>query len=117
LLIIGIGSFGAAQAAGFHVNINEVAGPYAGMLYGMSNTLATVPGIVAPYLVAILTKNQLQDEWSHVFYISAVIFGASGLFYLTFSSCDLQPWARDDEPQPQDNNNNENDMTFRPNLD
>ena len=39
------------------VNYNDVAGPYAGILFGMVNTIGTIPGIIAPYLVGVLTKN------------------------------------------------------------
>jgi hypothetical protein len=48
---------GCAFGAGFLVNYNDVAGPYAGIAFGIGNTFGTAPGIVAPYLVGIITKN------------------------------------------------------------
>jgi ACS family sodium-dependent inorganic phosphate cotransporter-like MFS transporter 5 len=39
------------------VNIMDVAGPFSSLLFGISNTMATIPGIVAPYLVGVITKN------------------------------------------------------------
>jgi ACS family sodium-dependent inorganic phosphate cotransporter-like MFS transporter 5 len=39
------------------ININDISGPYTSILFGISNTLATVPGILAPYVVGVLTKN------------------------------------------------------------
>jgi MFS transporter, ACS family, solute carrier family 17 (sodium-dependent inorganic phosphate cotransporter), member 5 len=38
-------------------NINEIAGSYAGMLFGISNTIATLPGIFAPHIVGLITVN------------------------------------------------------------
>ena len=39
------------------MNINEISGPFSGIVLGVSNTIATIPGIVAPYIVGIITKN------------------------------------------------------------
>lgn len=39
------------------VNSNDVAAGYAGIVFGISNTFATIPGIVSPYLVGVITKN------------------------------------------------------------
>lgn len=36
-------------------NINEIGGSYAGMLFGISNTIATLPGIFAPDIVGLIT--------------------------------------------------------------
>ena len=36
---------------------NEVAGPYAGVVFGISNTFASMTGIFVPYFVAAVTKN------------------------------------------------------------
>jgi ACS family sodium-dependent inorganic phosphate cotransporter-like MFS transporter 5 len=38
-------------------NINEIGGSYAGMLFGISNTIATLPGIFAPHIVGLITVN------------------------------------------------------------
>jgi hypothetical protein len=38
-------------------NINEIGGSYAGMLFGISNTIATLPGIFAPAMVGLITVN------------------------------------------------------------
>lgn len=44
-------------SAGFLVNVNDIAGPYSGIVFGISNTFATITGIVSPYVVGVLTKN------------------------------------------------------------
>ena len=43
--------------AGHLVNINDISGPYSGILLGISNTIATVPGIISPYVAGLLTPN------------------------------------------------------------
>lgn len=43
--------------AGFIVNINEVGGIYSGILFGISNCIATIPGLIAPYIVGVITSD------------------------------------------------------------
>ena len=48
---------GVGYAAGFMVNSNDIAGNYAGLVYGIGNTFGTIPGILAPYVVSLLTPH------------------------------------------------------------
>lgn len=57
LLSIGVGFQALVVSGGLIVNINEVGGNYSGILYGISNTFATLPGIIAPYLVGLITTS------------------------------------------------------------
>jgi ACS family sodium-dependent inorganic phosphate cotransporter-like MFS transporter 5 len=61
LLTMGIGFIAIAFGAGFVVNTNEVCGKYSSVLFGISNTVSTLPGIIAPYVVSLLTQN-VNDE-------------------------------------------------------
>lgn len=56
LVTIGVGVVGCVVGSGFVVNINDIGGRhYSGVLYGISNMFGTVPGIVAPYFVGLMT--------------------------------------------------------------
>ena len=57
LLTVGLAFTGCGYGAGFLVNYNDISGAFSGVVLGIGNTFATVPGIIAPYLVKILTKN------------------------------------------------------------
>jgi hypothetical protein len=35
---------------------NDIAPAYAGIIFGISNTFATIPGIISPYVVGALTE-------------------------------------------------------------
>jgi hypothetical protein len=37
------------------VNYNDVAGQYAGLVFGMANTFGTIPGFIAPAIVGAIT--------------------------------------------------------------
>ena len=54
---IGLAFSGLTYGGGFLVNYNDVGGSFAGIVFGLSNTIGTVSGIVAPYLVGALTVN------------------------------------------------------------
>lgn len=56
MLTISIG-FCGFQYPGCFVNHADIAAPFAGILFGLSNTCATIPGIIAPYLVGKMTPN------------------------------------------------------------
>ena len=47
---------GFAVGGGFLLVANDIAPAYAGIVFGISNTLATIPGIISPYVVGILIE-------------------------------------------------------------
>ncbi|KAK3104920.1 hypothetical protein FSP39_013216 [Pinctada imbricata] len=81
--------------AGYTVNHVDFAPKYAGVMYGITNTFATIPGMVAPLVAGALTPNKTQEEWRSVFYVCAAfdLFGA--IVFGVFASGELQPWAED----------------------
>ncbi|XP_062591838.1 sialin-like [Saccostrea cucullata] len=82
--------------AGFTVNHVDIAPKYAGVLYGITNTMATIPGMLAPIVAGELTPNKSQSEWRYVFFVCAGfdVFGA--IIYGLFGSGTIQDWARDE---------------------
>ncbi|XP_071171387.1 sialin-like [Mytilus edulis] len=122
LLILAV-SLTGFQYSGYLINHVDIAPPYAGILFGISNSIASVTGFISPSVVgAITNKAQTQDEWQKVFYIAAAIYAFGAVFYLIFGSGELQDWARekrdlelnvemeplkmDEEKPPVDNNVN-----------
>ncbi|GAB6019540.1 hypothetical protein CHUAL_001114 [Chamberlinius hualienensis] len=84
-----------AVYAGFQCNHIDIAPKFAGTLIGISNSVATIPGIAAPYVVGILTENQQTlHQWYIVFYIAAAIYSFVGLFFVLFSSGEEQRWYK-----------------------
>ena len=76
ILALAIG-FSGLQYPGVMVNHVDNAPPFAGVLFGISNTFATLPGILAPYAIGKITthvsinkvincllakKNQILDQ-------------------------------------------------------
>ena len=38
------------------LSANDIAPAYSGIVFGISNTFSTIPGIISPYIVGALTE-------------------------------------------------------------
>jgi MFS transporter, ACS family, solute carrier family 17 (sodium-dependent inorganic phosphate cotransporter), other len=85
MIAIGGGSFGVA---GFAVNHLDVAPQYAGILMGLSNTFAQLPGIVGVALTGFIVK--LTHSFAGAFYLIAVINMVGMTCYLAMGSGERQ---------------------------
>ncbi len=47
---------GFCFGGGWMLVANDMAPAYSGIVFGISNTFATIPGIVSPYVVGALTE-------------------------------------------------------------
>jgi ACS family sodium-dependent inorganic phosphate cotransporter len=59
----------------------------------ISNTFATLPGIISPILTGHIIKEQTKSEWNIVFWISALIYLFGAIMYGLLGSGETQPWA------------------------
>jgi len=89
-IAVGLGAF---AWSGFAVNHLDVAPNHASILMGISNTFATIPGIVSPLLTGFIVQNKAENEWKIVFYISAGIYLIGCVIYWFWASGEKQPWA------------------------
>lgn len=60
LLTIAVG-IGAFSLSGFAVNHLDIAPHYAQILFGITNTFGTIPGIISPNLTEFLVKNHVRN--------------------------------------------------------
>ncbi|XP_067658052.1 sialin-like [Haliotis asinina] len=99
LLVLGV-SLTGFQFSGFIVNHVDIAPAYAGILFGISNSIAAVTGFISPVVVGVITsESQTRAEWQVVFYIAAAIYAFGAIFYILFASGELQPWAREESEE------------------
>ncbi|RCN51018.1 hypothetical protein ANCCAN_02805 [Ancylostoma caninum] len=96
-LSISIG-LGGICWAGFSVNHLDLAPQFAGHLMGMSNTLATLPGMVCPLIVGYIVTSGTVAEWNIIFYSTTVVYALGGAIFWKFASGELQPWAGEQNP-------------------
>ncbi len=48
--------------AGFFISHSDVAGPFSGLLFGITNTMGHVSGFINPLLIAALAPNVCQQQ-------------------------------------------------------
>ncbi|XP_065566503.1 uncharacterized transporter slc-17.2-like isoform X2 [Artemia franciscana] len=75
-----------AFVGGYHYSVLDVAPDYAGVVTGVSNTIATSSGFVSPALVALLTPNGTREEWLIVFYITGAVYIMGASVYAIFGT-------------------------------
>ncbi|XP_046664263.1 vesicular glutamate transporter 2-like isoform X2 [Homalodisca vitripennis] len=97
VMAVGLGAF--AWPA-FSVNHLDIAPQYASVLMGLSNTFASIPGIVSPILTGYIVTDKSAEQWQVVFYVASTIYLLGALFYGIFASGERQPWAIE-ESAPQ----------------
>lgn len=79
--------------SGYMCSHQDLAPNFSGTLFGVTNTLANIPGFAAPQLTGAITNgNQTLGAWRRVFLLSAAIYFVSCTVYLLFISADVQPW-------------------------
>lgn len=93
--------------AGYHVTHLDMSPTYASTLMGITNCLANLAGIFAPYVVGIILTNvQIEkqkqqqqqsslssnDGWNQVFYVSCIIYILSAFIFVLFGSNERQTW-------------------------
>ena len=76
--------FGGAMSGGFGVNHLDIAPRGAGIIMGLSNTAATIPGIVGVYISGLILE--ATGSWVLVFQTAAGVLTFGMVFYLLFAS-------------------------------
>lgn len=110
-IAVGIGAF---AWSGFAVNHLDIAPQYASILMGISNTFATVPGIVSPFLTGWIVEDGTVEKWKIIFYISAGIYLFGCVIYWFFASGEVQPWAQTHIQQTNKNNKTDVEKNNKP---
>jgi len=100
-------SLNAFVYSGCNANHIDLSPKYAGILMGISHTIANIAGFIAPDVVGNLTeKNNTREQWKIVFFIAAGVYVFGALIFVLFSSGDEQEWNKDeDEPLINDKSN------------
>ncbi|KAF0310608.1 putative inorganic phosphate cotransporter [Amphibalanus amphitrite] len=82
-------------ASSLLTNYLDLAPNFAGSMMGVSNTVMTLAGILAPLVTgAIVTGNEDEEHWRIVFGMTAGIQAMGALVFIIFGSAEEQWWNR-----------------------
>jgi sugar phosphate permease len=92
LLVLSTGASGLSMA-GYACNHLDIAPQFAGITLGMTNTMATLPGIIAPILVGDLVAPPHDDivHWREAFLIASGISTFGFVFFFIFAKGEALP--------------------------
>ncbi|XP_050734540.1 sialin-like [Eriocheir sinensis] len=92
VLCISVGLSGSANC-GFLCSHQELAPNFAGTLLGITNSLGSVAGVLAPIITGSITEgNQTLSAWRTVFLITVGVYFITCTIYIIFISDKVQPW-------------------------
>lgn len=94
ILLSGCVGVSGIQFQGLFVNHLDIAPQFSGTLFGMTNFLSSISGIIAPFLVSAITPNGTSDEWRIAFLICVAIIVFGGVFYSFLAKASVQSWAK-----------------------
>ncbi|CAH2233463.1 jg7902 [Pararge aegeria aegeria] len=117
LTALGVTAIGG-MFCGFLSNHIDIAPNFAGTLMAMTNTVATIPGIVVPIFVGVLTHgNQTISAWRVIFFVTIGLYVIEIVVYTIFGSGEQQPWnnvpqhdGENHEEKPLKNETDKNDQ-------
>ena len=85
-----------AVFSGVYANHTDIAPSYAGLLMGICNALASIPGFTIPSIIGSLTHGVPGlAPWHTVFYITSGLLFLEFLIFTFFASVEEQPWNQD----------------------
>jgi ACS family sodium-dependent inorganic phosphate cotransporter len=81
---------GAGAAGGYAPNILDLSAYFGGLLMGISNTVATIPGIVSPIITGLVVTSDTKsattiDEWRFVFWLGLCVAVVGNGIFVVFA--------------------------------
>nr|XP_015912589.1 uncharacterized transporter slc-17.2-like [Parasteatoda tepidariorum] len=101
IISVGIGYSGSCIVA------LDMTANFAGTLFGLAATIASLSGFLIPLIVGALTHQQTLAQWNVVIYISVGVVSVSGIVFHFCGSANLQPWDSLEENAYKDGVENE----------
>ncbi|GBP33624.1 Putative inorganic phosphate cotransporter [Eumeta japonica] len=89
---------------GMKVNALDLSSNYAGTIMAIVNGIGAITGIIAPYLVGLLTPDSTLLQWRLVFWITLVVFIVTNLVFVAWASGDEQWWNASTQDPRKDKN-------------
>ena len=93
-IAIGMFFFGAHYSACYCNNL-DLAPHFAGIIFGITNTVATTSGFLSPIIVEKITEDNVhsKDLWLNAFYTFAGVAWTGGLAFAVLGSGETQSWG------------------------
>ncbi|KAL7642847.1 UNVERIFIED_CONTAM: hypothetical protein RMT77_006135 [Armadillidium vulgare] len=91
LMVLGMFCNGATNT-GYMSNHLDIAPNFAGTAFGMSSLVGFSYGMIGPVVVGAITKEEVIQEWTRVYWFVFASYVITGGIFIIFSSTEVQPW-------------------------
>ena len=88
-------SLGGLAFSGYWANFIDLSPRFAGHLMGVSNSVATIPGIVGNLVTGQILKGH-ENDWGIVFSLAAAIYVFGAVVFVAFARAELQNFDVDE---------------------
>ncbi|XP_055903508.1 putative inorganic phosphate cotransporter [Eupeodes corollae] len=93
LIFVAGASIDVSFTGAYWISCIDMAPAFAGLLTGISNSAATLSGIIAPLAISSVVTEGSKAEWNYLYYSMAVSYVFSMLVYGNFGSSEKQKWG------------------------
>ncbi|XP_012234521.2 putative inorganic phosphate cotransporter [Linepithema humile] len=92
ILVLAVSS-NVAIFCGHNVNHMDLSPNFAGILMGLTNTIASACSLLAPLVTSMIVQDATNIlQWRTVFFLSAGIYIAGNLIFVLFGTSKVQKW-------------------------
>ncbi|ESO82092.1 hypothetical protein LOTGIDRAFT_135330, partial [Lottia gigantea] len=92
LLVLGL-TFQNFTSVAFRINHLDIAPRFAGVLMGVTVTVAMLSALSAPFITSAIIVEDTPEEWKYVFWVVAGLNIVGAVFFVMFAQGEVQPWA------------------------
>lgn len=85
-------AFVGSMCSGQLANTHDLSPNFSGTSMGISNTIAYAVSMCVPVIAGAMTPDQTLQEWQGVFWLTGAIQTLCWLFFVVFSSVEMQAW-------------------------
>uniref|UniRef100_A0AC34FT52 Major facilitator superfamily (MFS) profile domain-containing protein n=1 Tax=Panagrolaimus sp. ES5 TaxID=591445 RepID=A0AC34FT52_9BILA len=82
------------SASGFFTSMLSIAPLFTGLISSATMVAGITARVITPLLVSYFNKTGRLEEWRPIFFVIAGTSAFSTVFFVLFSSAEVQPWAR-----------------------
>ncbi|XP_078492095.1 sialin-like [Ciona intestinalis] len=103
IVLFGIGvSLRAFTYSGHLSNFVDIAPMYAGVIFGISNTISSIPGFLGPLTAGlVITDKTSISQWQTMFWINGAFGFFGSIFFFCFGSGVERNWAKREVPEEE----------------
>ncbi|CAF4158467.1 unnamed protein product, partial [Rotaria sp. Silwood2] len=93
-ILLFLAASGLGYGSGYVVNFADIVPAYSGVIFGISNTFASLYGVIGNLVAGIIVKEPVLEQWRKLYIMFGVVYFFGGVIYLLYGSAVPRKWAK-----------------------